>query len=137
MLAFPPSMHLVGGDKGTVTAVRLSSSGAYMAYLNATPKQGAESLRDWPAFRVSHQRAENAAAVRLLAVRRGVPFIGGTGTCVIDAYVTKVRANHYTEIACFVQGATSASVIVAAAPSAIWSSASGLLARAVAAYQVR
>lgn len=130
-------MHLVRGDAGTVTAASLSPSGAYLLYLNVTPRQGAESLRDWPSFRVGHQRDEDASHVTLLAVRRGVHFIGGTGTCVIDAYVTRVRANHYTELACFVRGRTSATVIVAASPTASWPSASGLLDRAVSAYQVR
>jgi hypothetical protein len=130
-------MHLVGGDSGTVTAARFSPSGAYLLYLNATPRQGAESLRDWPSFRVSHQHGDSAAQVRLLAVRFGVRFIGGTGTCVVDAYVTKVGANHYTELACFVRGRTGASVVVAASPTASWSSVSGLLTRAVSAYQVR
>lgn len=137
VLAFPPAMHLVAGDAGAVTAASFSPSGAYVLYLNATPRQGAETLADWPAFRVGHQRADNAASVRLLAVRHGVRFLGGTGTCVVDAYVTKVRANHYTELACFVRGRTSASVIVAAAPTARWTIMAGLLARAVAAYQAR
>lgn len=137
MLAFPPVMRQIGGDAGSVTAASFSPSGGYLTYLNATPRQGAETLGDWPAFRISHQRAESAALVRLLEVRRGVRFLGGTGTCVIDAYVTKVRANHYTELACFVRGRTSASVIVAAAPTARWASVAGQLARAVAAYQVR
>jgi hypothetical protein len=41
------------------------------------------------------------------------------------------------EIACLVQGRTSASVIVAATPAATWAQASPLLVRAAAAYQVR
>jgi hypothetical protein len=56
---------------------------------------------------------------------------------VTDAYITKVRANHYTELACFVRGRTRASVIVAAAPTAHWKRVASLLTRAVAAYQVR
>ena len=49
----------------------------------------------------------------------------------------RTGARHYQEIACLVQGRTSASVIVAAAPAATWAQASPLLLRAVAAYQVR
>ena len=74
---------------------------------------------------------------RQLAVSHGVRFLGGTGTCVVDAYITKVKAHHFTELACFVQGKTSSSVIIAAAPTASWATASGVLMRAVAAYQVR
>jgi hypothetical protein len=73
----------------------------------------------------------------LLAASRGVRFLGGTGTCVIDTYVTKVKSNHYTEVACYVQGKTSSSVIIGAAPAADWATASGQLMRAVAAYRVR
>jgi hypothetical protein len=66
-----------------------------------------------------------------------VTFRGSTGSCVINQYVTRTGARHYQEIACLVQGRTSASVIVAAAPAAAWTRASPLLLRAVAAYQVR
>jgi hypothetical protein len=51
--------------------------------------------------------------------------------------VTRIGAHHYQEIACLVQGRTSASVIVAAAPAAIWAQARPLLLRAVAAYLIR
>jgi hypothetical protein len=137
VLAFPPSMHLIAGDAGEVSAARLSAAGAFLLYLNSTPKQGAETLANWPAFRVRHQRGEDASSVRMLAASHGVRFLGGTGTCVVDAYVTRVHANHFTELACFVRGRTGASVIVAAAPTASWASAAGLLFRAVAAYRVR
>jgi hypothetical protein len=137
VLAFPPSMHRVQGDRGTVSAAEFGHSGSYLLYLNATPKQGQETLRDWPRFRIDHVAEEEHAAPRLLAASRGVRFLGGTGTCVIDTYVTKVKSNHYTEVACYVQGKTSSSVIIGAAPAADWATASGQLMRAVAAYRVR
>jgi len=137
VLAYPPVMHLVQGDRGTVSAAQLTASGAYVLYLNATPKQSTETLRNWPGFRIEHLKKENAATARLLAVSRGVRFLGGTGTCVLDDYVTKIKSNHYTELACFVRGQTTSSVIIAAAPTARWPSASAVLMRAVAAYQVR
>lgn len=137
MLAYPASMHLVSGDAGTVSAARISSSGLYLLYLNVTPRQGAENLRNWVEFRLDHQREEETPAVRELAAQTGVRFLGGTGSCVTDAYVTKVHSNHYTEIACFVRGRTSATVIVAAAPTADWASAAPVLRRAVAGYVVR
>jgi hypothetical protein len=130
-------MHLVPGDRTAVSAAEFGHSGGYLMYLNATPKQGQETLRDWPDFRAEHLRDENASSVRVLAESHDVRFIGGTGACVLDSYVTKVKSNHYTELACFVRGRTSASVIVAAAPTAGWKAVSGLLMRAVAAYQVR
>jgi hypothetical protein len=137
VLAYPPVMRAIAGDQGEVSAARLSPSGAYLLYLNSTPRQGAETLSDWPLFRVQHQRAEDAKAVRMLAASHGVRFVGGTGTCVIDSYVTRVHSNHYTEMACLVRGRTGESVIVAAAPTSGWSRASGLLLRAIAAYRVR
>jgi len=137
VLAYPPSMHAVSGDKGEVSAARFGASGAYLLYLNATPKQGNERLRNWPAFRLGHLLDDDASAARLLAQSSGVRFLGGTGSCVLDAYITKVKAHHFTEIACLVQGRTSESVVVAAAPTADWATESGPLIRAIAAYQVR
>jgi hypothetical protein len=137
VLAYPPSMHLVSGDPGTVSAAQLSSSGAYLMYLNATPRQGTESLRNWPAFRLRHLLDDDASAARLLAQSRGVSFAGGTGSCVVDAYVTKIHRHHYTELACYVQGRTSASVIIAAAPTAGRATLPRALTRAVGAYQTR
>jgi hypothetical protein len=137
VLAYPPQMHSVAGDRGTASAAQLTASGSYLMYLNATPKQGAETLRSWPEFRLEHLTDDDASSARQLAVIHGVGFLGGTGTCVVDAYITKVKAHHFTELACFVQGKTSSSVIIAAAPTASWATVSGVLMRAVAAYQVR
>jgi hypothetical protein len=55
----------------------------------------------------------------------------------MDDYLTRIGGHHYQEVACLVQGRTSASVIVAAAPAAAWARARPLLLRAVAAYLVR
>jgi hypothetical protein len=137
VLAYPPSMHLVKGDTGTLTAARFSASGKYLLYINVTPKQGDESLGDWVNFRLDHQREEETPAIHELSDQAGVRFLGGQGSCVTDAYVTKVGANHFTEIACFVQGRTSANVIVVAAPTANWGSAAGVLSRAIAGFVVR
>jgi hypothetical protein len=137
VLAYPPAMNRIEGDRGTVSAARVSSSGGYVLYLNATPKQGNESLSDWPGFRIEHLTDEEASTARLLAASHGVRFLGGTGTCVVDTYVTKIKSHHYTELACFVQGKTGSSVIIAAALSADWKSDSAMLMRAIAAYRVR
>ena len=137
VLAYPPGMHPVPGDRGTISVARFAPAGSYLMYLNATPQQGSESLQNWPTFRVSHLLDDDASSARLLASRRDVLFAGGTGSCVEDVYVTRVGAHRYTEFACFVQGRTHASVIVAAAPTASWASVSGVLARSVGAYQVR
>lgn len=137
VLAFPPSMHPVRSDGGAVSAAQFGAAGSYLLYLNATPRQGNETLSDWPRFRINHVADEEHAVPHLLAASQGVRFLGGTGTCIVDSYVTKVKSNHYTEVACYVQGKTNSSVIIGAAPTADWASASGPLMRAVAAYQVR
>jgi hypothetical protein len=137
VLSYPPSMRPVHSDPGSASSAQLSPAGTYLLYLNATPRQGAENLRDWSAFRIGHLREDNARSARELASASGVPFLGGTGSCVLDTYVTKVGAHHYTELACLVQGRHAASVIVAAAPAANWARSAGVLTRAVAAYRVR
>ena len=137
VLSYPPSLHPLAGDTDAVSAGRLGPGGAYQLYLNATPRQGTESLRHWAAFRLSLLRSDDAASAHEVGAAEGVKFRGGTGSCLIDAYVTRIGAHHYQEIACLVQGRTSASVIVAAAPSATWAQARPLLFRAVAAYLVR
>ncbi len=137
VLSYPPSLRPLAGDKSAVTAAQLSAGGRYQLYLNATPRQGAETLRGWAAFRLHHLLSDHAAAAREVAAAQGVKFRGGTGSCVIDHYRTRIGAHHFQEIACLVQGHTSASVIVAAAPTATWAQARPLLFQAVGAYLVR
>jgi len=137
VLSYPPSLRRVAGDKDAVSAARLSPGGTYQLYLNATPRQGAERVQQWAAFRLSLLRSDDAASAHEVAAAEGVKFRGGTGSCVIDNYVTRIGGHHYEEIACLVQGQAGASVIVAAAPAAAWVQARPLLLRAVAAYLVR
>ena len=137
VLSYPPSLHPLAGDKDAVSVGRLGPGGAFQLYLNATPRQGDEQLRGWAAFRLRLLTADDAASTRELAAAEGLAFRGGTGSCVIDDYHTRIGAHHYQEIACLVQDRASASVIVAAAPAATWAQASPLLLQAVAAYQVR
>jgi len=91
----------------------------------------------WPAFRISHLLDDDARSARELWAATGVAFLGGTGSCLMDTYVTRVGTHAYTELAFFVQGQRAASVVVAAAPAARWRSAEPVLERAVAAYRVR
>lgn len=135
-LAYPPAMHRVQSDTGAASAAQFTKSGAYAMYLNATPKQSDESLRDWPDFRLEHLTDEDASSAHLIAESHGVRFLGGRGTCVVDSYVTKIKSHHYTEIACFVRGQSTSSVIIGAAPTANWAVTSPVIMRAVAAYQV-
>lgn len=137
VLSYPPSLHQVAGDSDAVSAARLSPDGAFQLYLNATPRQGSERLQGWAAFRLRLLRSDDATWARQDAAAEGVKFRGGTGSCVIDDYITRIGGHHYQEVACLVQGRTSASVIVAASPAARWAEARPLLLQAVAAYLVR
>jgi hypothetical protein len=87
-----------------VSAAQVSPSGAFRLYLNATPRQGDEQPRGWDAFRLRLLTADDAASDRELAAAQGVRFRGGTGSCVIDQYVTWVGAHRHQEIACLTGG---------------------------------
>jgi hypothetical protein len=137
VLSYPPSMHPIAGDKDTVSAALVSPGGAFQLYLNATPRQGSEQLQGWPAFRLRLLLSDDAASAHQDAAAAGVKFRGGTGSCVIDTYLTRIGAHQYQEVACLVQGQTSASVIIAATPAADWARERPLLLQAVAAYLVR
>ena len=137
VLSYPPSLRPLAGDTDAVSAARLAPGGAFQLYLNATPRQGSERLQGWAGFRLRLLRSDDAASDHQDAAAEGVKFRGGTGSCVIDDYATRIGGHHYQEVACLVQGRTSASVIVAAAPAAAWARARPLLLRAVAAYLVR
>lgn len=137
VLSYPPSLHRIVGDQDAVSAARLGPGGRIQLYLNATPRQGNERLAHWAASRLSRLRSDDAASAHEDASAEGVKFRGGTGSCVIDDYITRIGRHHYQEIACLVQGRTSASVIVAASPAAIWTQTRPLLLRAVASYLER
>lgn len=135
VLSYPTSLARIKSDSLSVSVARHDKAGRILVYLNATPREGAEHLRTWPAFRIAHNRGESKD-VHEDARAGGLPFFGGTGSCVIDHYVSRYHDNHYKEIACFAQGRTTASVIVAAALTSQWAKALPLLERAVRAYRV-
>ncbi len=136
VLYYPPGMHRITGDSDAVSAAQRGARGQFLRYLNATPRQGDESLRNWASFRLHLLRSDDAIRARRIAAITGQRFRGGTGSCVIDDYVTRIRSHHFSELACLVRGHTGASVIVAAAPTAQWSAAAPILDRAVSAYLV-
>jgi len=136
VLSYPRSLHPLHGDKGTLTEGITTKSGSVLVYLNVTPRQGNETLLNWPDFRVQHLLEDNASAATRAGQATGLEFRGGRGSCVLDSYTTKAHANHYREIACFVQGAHGASVLVAATAAADWGSYAGLLEEVVNAYAV-
>jgi hypothetical protein len=135
LLWYPPFLRKIPGDFYLASTGLVGHAGRELVYLSAGPKNGGEEMATWPDFRIALLRAEQTQ-VHEEATRSGVSFRGGKGTCVMDDYVTRVKANHYRELACFVQGRTSASVIVAAALVSQWSKYGPQLIRAVESWQV-
>jgi len=132
VLAYPAGWRRIKSDRGTVSAALLDAHGRFLAYLNLTPRQGRETLANWPAFRVAHNREEGEAHVVTQGAARGLRFRDGRGTCVRDAYATSSGAA-FVELACLVAGARAQSVIVAAAPPGQWEREGATLRRAVGA----
>lgn len=137
VLSYPPALHPIPGDTDAISVASRSPAGTYLLYLNATPRQGTETLRNWAAFRVHLLREDDASSAHLDATATGLSFRGGTGSCVSDDYITRIGAHHYREIACLVQGHTAGSVVVGTAPASRWAQAGPLLEQSVAAYRVR
>jgi hypothetical protein len=134
VLAYPPGWTRVASDPGTATAIRADGRQRIAGYLNATPRQGSETLANWPQFRARHNAAEGDRAVTTEAAAYGVRFPTGSGSCVRDSYTTVSRAR-YVEIACLVAGTDAMSVIVAAATRADWTQLAPLLYRALSAFR--
>jgi hypothetical protein len=55
----------------------------------------------------------------------------------MDDYITRRKGHHYREVACLVQGRTTASVIVAAVLVSEWPTYGPQLIRAIESWQVR
>jgi hypothetical protein len=131
-LAYPPGWKPIKTDPGTASVALLGQDHRIDGFLNATPKQGKETLANWSRFRPAHNREEGDRNVRVSASARALRFRGGRGSCVIDTYTTS-KAN-YREIACLVDGRTSSAVIVAAAPVELWNDHAATLRRAVSSF---
>jgi hypothetical protein len=140
VLSYPGTLRPMSGDAGTVTYGLNTRSGAALVYLNVTPRQGGETLQNWPDFRAEHLREDGETAVRIDAMSGTLSFRGGQGRCVVDDYTTKINNNHYREIACYVQGATgahTASVLIAATRAVTWAQYGALLEQVVNGYTVK
>ena len=128
--AYPRTWRPIRTDPGTASFALLGHGRSIRGYLNLTPRQGAETLANWPSFRIEHLGDEGSTDVRLIASAHGLLFRSGHGTCVIDSYRTS-RAR-YREIACLVAGTRTRSVIVGAAPSNTWGQQAEVIERAIA-----
>ena len=132
MLAYPPGWTGLKSDPGTATVALLGRGGRVESYLNATPRQGTETLAGWSRFRPEHNQEEGDRDVRVVAATNKGRFRSGRGACVIDIYSTSKASYH--EIACLVSGAKSSAVVVAAAPTALWERQAPTLQRAVSSF---
>jgi hypothetical protein len=132
MLAYPPGWTPIKTDPGTASVALLGGGERIDGYLNATPRQGTETLADWSRFRPHHNQGEGDRSERLLAATANARFRSGRGACVIDTYTTSKAS--YREIACLVSGPGSSAVVVAAAPTALWDRQAATLQRAVASF---
>ena len=131
-LAYPPGWTPIRSDPGTASLALLGTGERIDGFLNATPKQGPETLADWSRFRPGHNRDEGDRRVRVLAATTDGRFRSGRGACVIDIYTTSKAS--YREIACLVSGPGSSAVVVAAAPTAMWGRRAATLERAVSSF---
>lgn len=133
VLYVPPGWGHEHGDPGTATAVLTDAHGHVRGYLNATPRQGNESLASWDSFRVHHNAEEGDREVRTEAEATDLPFPSGRGSCVKDRYRTISNAQ-YIELACLVSGTKTSAVIVAAATPESFSELAPELQRAVSSF---
>jgi hypothetical protein len=131
-LAYPPGWQAIHSDPGTVSAALLGPNGRIRGYLNATPRQGRETLADWAHFRTAHNRDEGDFGLVSEAAARGLRFRTGSGSCVIDRYAT-VSA-HYREIACLVRGPRASTVVVGAALPQDWARLAPQLERSISSF---
>ena len=127
---YPRTWRPIRTDAGTVSVALLGEGRSIRGYLNATPRQGTETLENWPRFRIDHLGDEGPKDIHLIASAHGLRFRSGRGSCVIDSYRTS-RAR-YQEIACLVAGKRTASVIVGAAPVQMWGRQAHSIQRAIA-----
>ena len=135
ILAYPPSFRPARSDPGSLTVAAGTAPHVYEGYLNVTPRQGAEQLHGFAAFRLDRLGDEDTA-VHEIAAAENVAFVGAVGSCVNDDYRTRVGNNHYEELACLVAGRHSAYVIVASARFADWNLFAPTLRTALTAFKV-
>jgi hypothetical protein len=131
-LAYPPGWRTIRTDPGTFSAALMGPHQRIRGYLNATPRQGDETLLNWARFRTAHNAHEGDTHVITESSARGLRFRTGSGSCVVDSYAT-VSA-HYREIACLVRGSHASTVVVGAAAPRDWARLGPQLERAISSF---
>src|SRR3954467_7287960 len=66
-LAYPPGWTPIKTDPGTASVARRGPGGRVVGFLNATPRQGTETLANWSSFRPRHNGDEGDRGVHLVA----------------------------------------------------------------------
>jgi hypothetical protein len=132
-LRYPPSWKAIPGDEGTVTAAMRDARGLYRGYLNVTPRQGAEQLAGWAAFRISRNHSEGDKRVHELAAAEGLRVGNGRASCLIDDYLSRVESHRYRELACIVAGRRDTSVFIGATLVSDWPRLAGTIEGAASA----
>lgn len=79
VLAYPPGWKPIKTEPGTATVALLGAGERIDGYLNATPRQGNETLADWSRFRPHHNHGEGDRGVRLVAATTDGRFRSGRG----------------------------------------------------------
>ncbi len=133
LLYFPSSFKVVHADPGAVSLAIGTTTARYEAYLNVTPREGAETLGHFPDFRLD-VLDDDDVAVHEETSTTNAKYKGGRGSCVMDDYVTRVGSNHYREIACLVVGRHAGYVIVAAVLYRDWNAFAPVLRRELEAF---
>lgn len=132
-MAYPPGWKPIRTDPGTVTSALRDGDGDIRGYLNATPRQGSETLADWASFRPNHNADEGNVDLRPIAAAKNLQFRSGRGSCLLEDYRTS--SDHpYREIACIVAGARATTVIVGAAPPDRWQRQAPEIERAISSF---
>ncbi|MBV9174923.1 MAG: hypothetical protein JOZ81_33085 [Chloroflexi bacterium] len=129
-LFYPPGWRSIRGDRGTVTEALRDQAGLYVGYLNVTPREGAEQLHGWAAFRTHRNSEDGDGQVHQVAAAEGLSFRDARGSCVIDDYYSRVGSHRYREIACLITGRHHTDVFVGAALMREWPALSPTLERA-------
>jgi len=127
----PQGYRTQAGDPGTLSFARLDA-GTIVGYLNATPRQGPETLGGWTRFRVDHNAQEGDRDVSLSAAATDVRVGQARISCVSDSYRTS--RSGYRELACLIARHGTSTVLVGAAPPSRWSDQGPVIERAIAGF---
>jgi hypothetical protein len=136
-LSYPSNWKPIPGDRGTVTAALRDSRGLYRGYLNVTPRQGAEQLAGWAAFRTRRNMQEGDQRTRILAAAEHLRLGSVRGSCVVDDYLSRVGSHPYREVACIFTGNRYTNVFVGAALMRDWPTLGRVVERAASAFTER